>query len=61
LGKPGDQTTHSVDFGGYPLREDDRPGFSQPFSPGREDRPAQKNIDIFMDAGMKEATMIKNT
>ena len=43
-----------VDLGGYPLGEDDRPGFSQPFFfPVREGPASTEDIDIFTDAGME--------
>ena len=56
IGKdPGDQPAAlPVDLGGYPLREDDRPGFSQPFFfPVREGPAGAEDIDIFTDAGME--------
>jgi hypothetical protein len=55
IGKnPGNQTAAlPVDLGGYPLREDDRPGFSQAFFfPVREGPAGAEDIDIFTDAGM---------
>ena len=52
---PGDQPAAlPVDLGGYPLREDDRPGFSQPFFfPVREGPAGTEDIDIFSDAGVE--------
>jgi hypothetical protein len=43
-----------VDLGGYPLREDNRPGLAQPFFfPVREGPAGTEDIDIFADAGME--------
>ena len=52
---PGDQPAAlPVDLGGYPLREDDRPGFLKPFFlPVRKGPAGAEDIDIFTDAGME--------
>ena len=55
IGKdPGDQPSAlPVDLGGYPLREDDRPGFLEPFFlPVRKGPAGAEDIDVLTYAGM---------
>ena len=43
-----------VDLSGYPLGEDDRPGFSQPFFFPVRERPAgTEDIEVFFNTGMQ--------